>query len=80
MARTSAPDSAGSQFFLMVADSPHLDGQYAAFGRVTSGMEEVDRIVALPRDAQDRPRQPQRMLKVSVDTFGADYPEPDKAG
>ena len=80
MARTSAPDSAGSQFFLMVADSPHLDGQYAAFGRVTSGMEEVDRIVGTARDPNDRPRQAQRMKKVSVDTFGVDYPEPEKVG
>lgn len=78
MARTSNPNSAGSQFFIMVASAPHLDGQYAAFGRVTSGMEEVDRIVAVPRNAQDRPHEPQRIAGVTVETFGASYPEPEK--
>ncbi len=78
MARTNAPDSAGSQFFLMVADSPHLDQQYASFGRVTGGMEVVDRVVGAERDRADRPRQPQRMKKVTVDAFGVDYPEPDR--
>ena len=77
MARSRAPDSAGSQFFIVVARSPHLDQQYAAFGRVTAGMEVVDRIVDAPRDGGDRPREAQRMKKVTVDTFGADYPQPD---
>lgn len=78
MARAHHPDSAGSQFFIMVADAPHLDGQYAAFGKVVSGMEEVDRIVAVPRGAQDRPHNPPTMVRVTVDERGADYPEPDK--
>lgn len=78
MARTSDPNSAGSQFFIMVAAAPHLDGQYASFGRVISGMDEVDRIVSTPRGAQDRPTQPQRMAEVTVETFGIDYPEPEK--
>lgn len=80
MARTSNPDSAGSQFFIMVADAPHLDGEYAAFGRVVSGMEEVDRIVSVRRNAADRPLEPQRMIKVTVDTQGVDYPEPERVG
>lgn len=76
MARAAHPDSAGSQFFIMVADAPHLDGSYAAFGKVISGMEEVDRIVSVPRNAQDRPLTPQRMVKVTVEDFGIEYPEP----
>lgn len=80
MARTQVPDSAGSQFFIMVADSPHLDGQYAAFGKVVSGMEEVDRIVNSPRNAQDKPNEDQRMAKVTVDEKDGDYPEPVKVG
>lgn len=80
MARTAAPDSAGSQFFIMVADAPHLDGQYAAFGKVISGMEEVDRIVRSPRNAQDRPREAQRMAKVTVNEKDGDFPEPQKIG
>jgi peptidyl-prolyl cis-trans isomerase B (cyclophilin B) len=79
MARAMHPDSAGSQFFIMVADAPHLDGQYAAFGRVTAGMEEVDRLVAEPRDVTDRPLEPQRMRTVRVETFGVEYPEVQKA-
>jgi len=75
MARTMHPDSAGSQFFIMVADSPHLDGDYASFGKVTEGMEEVDRIVAAERDGMDRPHDDQRMEKVTVDTFGVEYKE-----
>ena len=71
MARTMAPDSAGSQFFVMVEKAPHLDGQYAAFGKVIEGMEVADAIVSAKR-------QPQRMKKVTVDTFGVDYPEPEK--
>ena len=78
MARTMAPDSAGSQFCVMVEKAPHLDGQYAAFGKVIEGMEVADAIVNAKRDWNDKPRQPQRMKKVTVDTFGVDYPEPEK--
>ena len=78
MARTMAPDSAGSQFFVMVEKAPHLDGQYAAFGKVIEGMAVADAIVSAKRDWNDKPRQPQRMKKVTVDTFGVDYPEPEK--
>lgn len=78
MARTQIPDSAGSQFFIMVAPSPHLDGQYAAFGQVIEGMDEVDRIVAVDTDFRDKPLTPQRMQKVTVDTFGVDYPAVEK--
>lgn len=67
MARTANPNSAGSQFFLMVANSPHLDGQYASFGRVIEGMEEVDRIVNVKRDYRDKPYEDQRMGKVTVE-------------
>ena len=76
MARTMAPDSAGSQFFVMHKDSPHLDGQYAAFGKVIEGMETVDEIAMTPKSFGDRPIQPQRMKKVTVETFGVEYPEP----
>jgi len=80
MARTSDPDSAGSQFFLMVAPAPHLDGEYAAFGRVTEGMDVADRIVLTPRNVYtDKPNRDQRMKKVTVETFGVEYPEPEKA-
>ena len=78
MARTMVPDSAGSQFFVMVAPAPHLDNDYAAFGKVLEGMEVADEIVAAKRDRMDKPRQPQRMAKVTVETFGVDYPEPEK--
>lgn len=78
MARTMAPNSAGSQFFIMVDRAPHLDGQYAAFGRVIEGMETVDTIVSADRDYSDRPYEDQRMKTVTVDTFGVDYPEPEK--
>lgn len=78
MARTSAPDSAGSQFFIMIDAAPHLDGSYAAFGRVTEGMEEADRIAALPRDRQDKPREPAAIKKITAETFGVNYPEPNK--
>ncbi len=78
MARSARPDSAGSQFFIMVEQAPHLDGQYAAFGRVIEGMEEADRIVGAKKDYSDRPREDQRMSKVTVDTFGTDYGEPEK--
>lgn len=78
MARSQHPDSAGSQFFIMVADSPHLDKNYAAFGKVIEGIEEVDRIVNVDRNRMDRPNEEQRMEKVTVDTLGVDYPEPEK--
>ncbi len=78
MARAMDPDSAGSQFFIMVDRAPHLDGDYAAFGRVIEGMETVDAIVSAKTDWRDRPRVPQRMRKVTVDTFGEDFPEPGK--
>jgi peptidyl-prolyl cis-trans isomerase B (cyclophilin B) len=73
MARAGNPNSAGSQFFIMVATSPHLDGKYASFGRVTEGMEEADRIVGVKRDSMDKPHEPQRMKKVTVETFGESY-------
>ena len=79
MARSMRPNSAGSQFFIMVADAPHLDGQYAAFGKVIEGIEEAQRIVSVKRDYSDRPRSDERMVKVTVETFGVDYPEPEKA-
>ncbi|MFD1957696.1 peptidylprolyl isomerase [Paenibacillus thailandensis] len=80
MARSKDPDSAGSQFFIMTADAAYLDGQYAAFGVVISGMETVDAIVNQKRDASDKPLDPMSMAKVTVDTFGVEYPEPDKTG
>jgi len=67
MARTGDPNSAGSQFFLMVANSPHLDGQYASFGKVIEGLEEMDRIVNVKRDYRDKPNEDQRMSKVTVE-------------
>ena len=78
MARTMAPNSAGSQFFIMHEDSPHLDGQYAAFGKLIEGIEVVDKICSVRTDYNDKPRIPQVMKKVTVDTFGVDYPEPVK--
>ena len=78
MARTMRPDSAGSQFFIMVEKAPHLDGAYAAFGKVIEGMEVADAIVSAQRDYNDRPLDDQRMKSVTVDTFGVDYPEPEK--
>jgi len=72
MARTANPNSAGSQFFIMVASSSHLDGDYAAFGKVTSGIEEVDRIVSQSRDFRDRPQEPQVMKKVTVEMPAAE--------
>jgi peptidyl-prolyl cis-trans isomerase B (cyclophilin B) len=79
MARSMHPDSAGSQFFIMVEKAPHLDGQYAAFGKVLEGMEAADKIVSVDRDGRDKPSTPQRMKKVTVDTFGVTYPEPKKS-
>lgn len=77
MARSMDPDSAGSQFFIMAAPAPHLDGQYAAFGRVIEGIEEVQRIVNVKRDGRDRPREDQVMKKVTVETFGEEYEKPE---
>ena len=74
MARSNMPDSAGSQFFVMTSVSPHLDGGYAAFGKVTSGMEQADAIVSTPRDRQDRPLTPQVIKSIRVETFGKTYP------
>ena len=76
MARSMRPNSAGSQFFVMVADAPHLDGQYAAFGKVIEGMEAADAIVSTKRDYSDRPYEDQIMEKVTVETFGVEYDEP----
>ena len=77
MARTTIPDSAGSQFFIMVADSPHLDGQYASFGKVVEGMEVADKIVNSKRDYSDKPYEDQKILKMTVDTFGVTYDAPE---
>ncbi len=77
MARSGNPNSAGSQFFIMVANSSHLDGAYAAFGKVTEGLEAVDAIVNVPTGRNDRPSEPPVMKSVTVDTLGVDYPEPD---
>lgn len=77
MARAMMPDSAGSQFFIMHKNSPHLDGAYAAFGKVTEGMDNVDKIAVVSTDWSDRPTQTQRMKTVTVDTFGVEYPEPE---
>ena len=78
MARTMQPNSAGSQFFIMHKNASHLDGQYAAFGKVIEGLDIVDKIADVDVDGNDKPRQPQRMKKVTVDTFGVDYPDPQK--
>ena len=78
MARTMAPNSAGSQFFVMHEFSPHLDGQYAAFGKVIEGIDVVDKSASVRTDFNDRPRTPQKMKKVTVETFGVEYPEPEK--
>lgn len=79
MARAMHPDSAGSQFFIMHKTSPHLDGAYAAFGKVTEGMDVVNKIAETDTDYSDRPLKVQKMAKVTVDTMGVDYPEPEKA-
>ena len=77
MARTGIPDTAGSQFFIMHKDSPHLDGQYASFGKVIEGLDVVDAIASTPTGYADRPYENQKMKKVTVETFGVDYPEPE---
>lgn len=78
MARSMMPDSAGSQFFIMHKVSPHLDGAYAAFGKVTEGMDVVNRIAQVDTDYSDRPIEPQRMKKVTAETFGVEYEGPEK--
>lgn len=78
MARTMIPDSAGSQFFIMHQTSPHLDGEYAAFGKVIEGMDIVNKIAEMPTDYRDRPLEDQKMKSVTVETFGVEYPEPEK--
>ena len=78
MARSSSPNSAGSQFFLMHQDAPHLNDQYAAFGKVTSGMEVVDAIAKVRTNFQDRPLEEQKIASITVDTKGVDYPAPNK--
>ena len=78
MARTMIPDSAGSQFFIMHQTSPHLDGEYAAFGKVIEGMDIVNKIAEMPTDYRERPLEDQKMKSVTVETFGVEYPEPEK--
>lgn len=78
MARSQRPDSAGSQFFIMHKDSPHLDGSYAGFGKITEGMDIVNKIADTNTDYNDMPVEPQVMKTVTVETFGTDYPEPEK--
>lgn len=77
MARSQHPDSAGSQFFIMHKDAPHLDGQYAAFGKLTEGFDVLNSIAETDVDWNDRPRNPQVMKTVTAETFGTDYPEPE---
>ena len=79
MARAMDPDSAGSQFFVMHKTSPHLDGAYAAFGKVIEGLEVVNQIAETPTDYSDRPMTPQVMKSVTAETFGLEYPEPETA-
>ncbi len=79
MARSGHPDSAGSQFFIMVDDAPHLDGQYASFGKMIEGIEVADQIVSVATNYSDRPLEEQRMRSVTVETFGEAYPQPKKA-
>ena len=78
MARSMMPNSAGSQFFIMHKNAPHLDGSYAAFGKVIEGMENVNKIAETPTDYSDRPLKDQRIKSVTVETFGVEYPEPEK--
>ena len=78
MARSMMPDSAGSQFFIMHKNAPHLDGAYAAFGKITEGMDVVNKIAETATDYNDRPMEDQRMKKVTVETFGEAYTDPEK--
>lgn len=78
MARSMRPDSAGSQFFIMVADAPHLDGEYAAFGKITDNVESAVKISQVPRDRRDRPLKDQKIASIRVETFGEEYGEPEK--
>lgn len=78
MARSMMPDSAGSQFFIMHKKAPHLDGSYAAFGKLIEGMDVVNKIAEVATDYQDKPMEPQVMATVTVETFGEEYPEPEK--
>lgn len=78
MARSMRPDSAGSQFFIMHQNAPHLDGDYAAFGKLIEGEDVLDKIAGVDTDYSDRPRKPQVMKTVTVETFGEEYPEPEK--
>ena len=78
MARTMMPNSAGSQFFIMHQPAPHLDGAYAAFGKITEGMDIVDKIAAVPTNRMDAPKTPQRIASMTVELFGETYPEPEK--
>ena len=78
MARTMMPNSAGSQFFIMHKNSPHLDGQYAGFGEVIEGIEVIDKIASVDTDYSDRPITPQVMKTVTIETFGVEYPQPEK--
>ncbi len=78
MARSARPDSAGSQFFIMVEDAPHLDGQYASFGKVIEGLEIADKIVSVDTDYNDRPYEEQKIKSMTVETFGQQFEEPEK--
>ena len=78
MARAMHPDSAGSQFFIMHKTSPHLDGQYAAFGKVVEGLDVVNKIAETDTDYNDRPLEEQKLKSVTVECFGVEYPEPEK--
>ena len=78
MARAQMPDSAGSQFFVMHADADYLDGEYAAFGKVIEGMETVDEIASVKTDWSDRPFEEQKIKSVTAETFGVEYPQPEK--
>ena len=78
MARSMMPDSAGPQFFIMHKNAPHLDGSYAAFGKIIEGMDVVNKIAETPTDYSDRPLEEQKIATVTVETFGVDYPEPEK--